>query len=359
MYQNSYGERISSKVFDNEKKYIQHLNSEMIDSFEGSGMRTNASKCPCGCMPCQCMRMSEESDSEGCGMSGGSGYAQATVRDMGYEPTIGATGSGKGSKTYRKKGCGQIAALPPPENVFELGNVGAGEPEVFEMPKVQRDRLVPMREARRVIGGGTKEIKEDLGKFDFNRLKDYVGLAKPKELAEFKRYTGLRGKGFEELKSDLRKFDANRIKDYVGLGRYGKKYMKGSGFFDKIAEFFTKTLPSKLNEGAMAINDAVVKGKKAVGLGKKSGKGTKEIKEDLGKLDFNRLKDYIGLGKGRNIPQKVVERSVMQPVIGAGSSGGGDGRKTRAEIVKKVMKQRGVSMIEASKIVKAENLYKK
>jgi hypothetical protein len=39
--------------------------------------------------------------------------------------------------------------------------------------------------------------------------------------------------------------------------------------------------------------------------------------------------------------------------------GSGDGRKARAEIVKKIMKERGVKMIEASKIVKAEGLYKK
>ena len=40
--------------------------------------------------------------------------------------------------------------------------------------------------------------------------------------------------------------------------------------------------------------------------------------------------------------------------VGAGAS---DGRAKRAEIVKKVMKERGVKMIEASKIVKAEGLY--
>jgi hypothetical protein len=379
MYQNAYGERISSKVFDNDKKYIQHLNSEMTDSFQGSGMHTNASKCPCGCIPCQCMRP----ESEGCGMSGGSGYARATVRDMGFEPTIGA-GAGKGSKTYRKQGCGQIAALPPPENVFALGNVGAGMailPDRDEMAPMP-DRAVPDPKLKRVVGGrkrakthvmpdgsvmldsehktgkGTKEIKDDLAKFDFNRLKDYIGLGKPKELADFKRQTGLRGKGFEELKSDLRKFDANRIKDYVGLGRYGKKFMKGSGFFDSIANFF-KQFPEKINSVLMPIagkiSETVGKVKGAVGLGR----GTAELKADLGKFDMNRLKDYIGLGKGRNVPQKVVERSVMQPVIGAGSSGGGDGRKARAEIVKKVMKQRGISMIEASKIVKSEGLYKK
>ena len=36
-----------------------------------------------------------------------------------------------------------------------------------------------------------------------------------------------------------------------------------------------------------------------------------------------------------------------------------DGRKLRAKIVKKIMKERGLSMVQASKAVKAEGLYKK
>ena len=45
-------------------------------------------------------------------------------------------------------------------------------------------------------------------------------------------------------------------------------------------------------------------------------------------------------------------------IEGAGRSGGAsDGRAKRAMIVKKIMKERGVKMIEASKIVKAEGLY--
>jgi hypothetical protein len=51
---------------------------------------------------------------------------------------------------------------------------------------------------------------------------------------------------------------------------------------------------------------------------------------------------------------------------GAGATGGrrkrapagpGDGRRARAEVVKKVMREKGISMIEASKYVKANNLY--
>jgi len=76
---------------------------------------------------------------------------------------------------------------------------------------------------------------------------------------------------------------------------------------------------------------------------------------------------------------KAVEKKLKKEgkgVSGGGASGGknlsgmtdrtvgggdmcGDGRKARAEIVKKIMKERGVKMIQASKIVKAEGLYKK
>jgi hypothetical protein len=363
MYANGYGEMISSDVHSNLMKYVNHLNRELTDSFEGSGMsgggkHANASKCPCSCMPCRCMSR----DMEGDGMSGGSGYASATVRDMGYEPTIGA-GGGKGSKAYRKTGCGQIAALPPPENVFELGNVGAG---MNFLPN--RDEMAPVADRRaeekvkRVIGGGTAELKADLGKFDFNRLKDYIGLGKPKELMDFKRAVGLRGKGFEDFKADLRKFDANRLKDYVGLGRYGKKHMSGSGFFDSIANFF-KQFPEKINSVLMPIagkiSETVNKGRQAVGLGR----GTAELKADLGKFDLNRLKDYFGAGMPRNanipdpktVEPKVRERNQMQAVIGGA---GGDGRKRRAAIVKKVMLEKGLKLIDASKYVKAHGLYK-
>jgi hypothetical protein len=60
----------------------------------------------------------------------------------------------------------------------------------------------------------------------------------------------------------------------------------------------------------------------------------------------------------RGVPTKLVEKSqqVGSSMSGFGKSGGKKVNK-RAEVVKKVMKERGVSMIEASKIVKSEGLY--
>jgi hypothetical protein len=86
--------------------------------------------------------------------------------------------------------------------------------------------------------------------------------------------------------------------------------------------------------------------------------------------------DAVGAGKKRGRPLKLTLKAGQSSSMsgmgrsgggstgggstGGGSTGGGStggGRSVRASIVKDVMKQRGVSMIEASKIVKSEGLY--
>jgi hypothetical protein len=59
-------------------------------------------------------------------------------------------------------------------------------------------------------------------------------------------------------------------------------------------------------------------------------------------------------GAGEMPPLYAMKRKNFPMNRGAGAS---DGRKKRAEIVRKVMADRGVKMIEASKIVKREGLY--
>jgi hypothetical protein len=170
--------------------------------------------------------------------------------------------------------------------------------QIEELKRQMRGKSQSTRSGLEMRIMGLEAKKKGSGQdFDSSQLSNYLDSAKSKEVAQFKRYTGLKGKGFEELKADLRKFDANRIKDYVGLGRYGKKV--GSGFFDKIAEFFSKTIPSKLQEGAMAINDAVVKGRQAIGLGsgiedKLVDKGVELAKGIGGESLFKNLGEDLG-----------------------------------------------------------------
>ena len=80
------------------------------------------------------------------------------------------------------------------------------------------------------------------------------------------------------------------------------------------------------------------------------------------------LSGMTDMSGGDNLKGMTDKRADMEKTGGKNLSGmtdkraemsGGDGRKKRAEIVKKIMKEKGMKMIEASKYVKEHNLYKK
>ena len=93
--------------------------------------------------------------------------------------------------------------------------------------------------------------------------------------------------------------------------------------------------------------------------GEASGAGKKKRAKKAKKEGYEAVKDAVEVAK-------VMEGAGISggEASGAGKKkakravGAADGRAKRAEIVKKVMKERGVKMIEASKIVKREGLYK-
>ena len=61
--------------------------------------------------------------------------------------------------------------------------------------------------------------------------------------------------------------------------------------------------------------------------------------------------------KGGNNLAGMTDKRAEAAAPAAGGAKGADGRKRRAEIVKRVMQERGLKLIEASKYVKAHNLY--
>lgn len=69
---------------------------------------------------------------------------------------------------------------------------------------------------------------------------------------------------------------------------------------------------------------------------------------DLGIPVISNLAGMVGLGTGAGTGAGRRRRA---------PAGASDGRRKRAEVVKKVMAEKGLSMIEASKFVKAHNLY--
>jgi len=80
--------------------------------------------------------------------------------------------------------------------------------------------------------------------------------------------------------------------------------------------------------------------------------------KDVQKAVIDQVSSLI---KGNKTTADVVEEATETPVEGGRirktPRGKSDGRAKRAEIVKKIMREKGMKMIEASKYVKANNLY--
>jgi hypothetical protein len=139
--------------------------------------------------------------------------------------------------------------------------------------------------------------------------------------------------------------------EVANIEREGGNWLSdiGQGFMSVVkpvagmAREVLRVIPDKRAQMASAVLDGIGAGKK------KRGRPTGSKKVHL-------------------IPQSEMHSSSMSGMgySGGGESGGGrsgggrsggGGRSVRAGIVKDIMKKRGVSMIEASKIVKAEGLY--
>jgi hypothetical protein len=130
----------------------------------------------------------------------------------------------------------------------------------------------------------------------------------------------------------------------------------GSGFFDRLKRGFQSFGRKVKNE--FVNPESVLRGKVlpvASKVGKilspvlnlaSPGAGTAVSTGLDTAQNINQEAKNLGFGRSRGCGKKRRARA-----------GASDGRRARAEIVRRVMAERGVKMIEASKIVKAEGLY--
>tara|TARA_R110000803_G_scaffold5356_3_gene17653 strand:+ start:3825 stop:4946 length:1122 start_codon:yes stop_codon:yes gene_type:complete len=157
-------------------------------------------------------------------------------------------------------------------------------------------------------------------------------------------------KGFTDVAKLASKVAPMVLPLMTGLG---KKQYGGSFNFGKFLE--------KVGKAAAPV--AIKEGKKALGLGRKTKPVGGNILEDA----IEATKPILRKGKSavveaikENAPKvtalltKEAEKAVKKSV-----GGGGNGRAARAAIVKKVMAEKGMKMIAASKYVKEHGLYKK
>lgn len=165
-----------------------------------------------------------------------------------------------------------------------------------------------------------------------------LGAPSHKKLLEgmMKHGAGIHGGGFfDDLRRGFESFGAKVKNEFVNPQSFLRT---------KVANEFTnpesvlrgKVLPVAARVGqfiAPALNAAVPGAGTAVSTGLSVAQGANQQAKNLG---FGKR----GCGKKKRAPASA-----------------GDGRRKRADIVRKVMAERGVKMIEASKIVKAEGLY--
>jgi len=163
-----------------------------------------------------------------------------------------------------------------------------------------------------------------------------------------------------------RKFSINDVKntgrELLGLGILDEKFSindigrTGKQLFGKGRRGRPKGSKGKM-KGGISFKD--VTGKVGNLLSEATSVAKPIIKDTLISVGKDALMSYLG-SKGSKAPVKRGKGVMSGGMVGVGVMKGGamDGRKRRAEIVKKVMKEQGMKMTDASKYVKQHGLYK-
>jgi hypothetical protein len=330
---------------------------------------------------------------DGESMMGGSGFAEGTFRDTGEGFQEGVVGGASPVGVYEKGGGmsgGNKEVSDMAKDLF-----GGASPAHFR----QLGRMLGQHMKGRGMSGGSiwDDIQEGLGDvmgFVPKLAMSALGGASPAD-----KEVGVGGAILGNPDPYPRQGNSERI---AGRGKISAKErkalesilakhpeMRGAGFWDDFKSGFNSVI-SPVASVVKAVaplfgQPEISAGLSAIGYGKRGrGRPKKaELKSANGDLlampspvlangvpPTAQLRGAYGGAKHSDSLKESVIKAVEKKMKGGKNlsgmtdktkemKGAGDGRKARAEIVKKVMKDRKVSMIEASKIVKAEGLYKK
>lgn len=313
-YDNEYNRSIAQKIRAIDRRYAdKHEYSQVVpDGYKSLVQTANAST-----------RDGEDGvyGDENPSLVGGSGFAQGTFRDTGYSGVLGAKGSGVKYKKGEMNGAGFW-------DDFKKGFNMVFEPAAKVIKAVAAPVAPELSVGLTALGYGKKGKKKSDAKMKGGIVMgDQVGM--PWDMFKEHAMGGLdlpifrknvkegayklSGKGYDDFKKKIGKMSVADIKKFVGLGK-----------------------------------------RKACGMGM-SGGAVLGNPDPLSSSNES-VERKVG---GRTTMLNLVPKQEMHSSSMSGQGKKSSSLKSRAEVVKKVMKERGVSMIEASKIVKAENLWKK
>jgi len=285
------------------------------------------------------------------GESNMSGFAAGTFRDTGYGSVLGA--GMKGMAMHVKGG----ALFPNNQFINEL------PPKLAVMPDEDVSRVVggailggePNDVARQRRNARNKELGIDLSMMDEPLKLKEKGEVKNSNVKPDTVARSIGGKKHKPLKGG-KLIESDQMKGSFmsgGLKKKGRPSKMSGGF--KVGDLFTSDFWNNIRiesgsgkSGGMKCCDVCKKAKcECMGRGKSGG-----MKSGCGKCSMcNKKKCICKSGCGSSGGKKKKEKMHMMP------DGSMKGRGARAEIVKKVMKEQGLKMIDASKFVKANNLY--
>ena len=313
-------------------------------------------------------------------MEGGNGFAEGTYRDRGDGHSMGASASG----SYKKDdmmGMGMSGG-----ESFEGGNLwtdiydgfsdlgddigkatsyvfGSGKPEKEKMRALGRVLGHFMKKKGMGMSGGADMGAGMSGGSWWDSLKSGIS-----DVVGFLPELAIHALGGKKARGRPKKVKKEEVKEVGGaiLGNPDPYPVQGNS--QRIAG---RGRPKKMKGGAKEMDGkngdllampsvALANGVPPTSQlrGSYGGAKPKKVLKEVEKALKTAMK---GKGKvaekevgGKNLSGMTDKRAEMSP-----PSMKGDGRKARAEIVKKIMKEKGMKMIEASKYVKEHNLYKK
>lgn len=263
-------------------------------------------------------------------IEGGNGFAAGTHMDTGVGATMGAVGKGrsggrkkKADKAMEGKGFLSDLGIPVVSNIAGMFGLGKGE-------KLFVSRMKKKREAGKELSEKERARVEQMGKD--NKLEGgFLQFLLPALAPVAGQVLGnVVGKIFGKGKSGGKSKQSRKDKDIPA-----KAGQRASHEDEKLA-MEVKGLENK-EEG---------KGRSGGG---RSGGRKKKMEGGATTVAVETLKSTPKMEQTHPVPKAQMPSSTM--------SGGKGGKSKRAEIVKKIMKEKGLKLIEASRFVKEHNLY--
>lgn len=389
-YNNEYNRMIANDVMKLNKRYLEHekktgqLSGGFLGALAGMLMPTLVSTVANkifgggeGEMPDVADYQFGNANKEGEGYSGGAlggvgGFSSGTFMDTGFDRTIGS-GMSAGVKKYEKMEGGTLLGNGECSCGGGMsGGKGKVDKQLLELNKKLKGTRSKCKEDKSELSTKLKNKREEC-KTMIKDQKDKVDTyrMRKKELGKVLKKKQKQIKEEEKKEKEMKKQEEKKLME--NRKRRNKLFEKKEKEEKKEEKKKTKKFPINLDwdnigvpegyevlqvdtgdiTGDFLVKDGVLFSVSKTGkLGKRVG-----TEDETGKITW---KESI-IGKGRmtggnvSFPRVPVANMKASYMAGQGRSGGGRGK--RAEIVKKIMGEKGLSMIEASKYVKQHNLY--